>query len=147
MEIIRGKDGLRPQELIALYDSSGWGKASDYTPEWVSRSIENTTVIVQSRANGRLVEILRAFSDGVSTNHLSEILVHPAFRGQGIGTALMQAFLAGQPPTSLWVVGFEENIGFFERFGLKRRELLRAWSASSKDWKTALESLNPADAR
>lgn len=60
---------------------------------------------------------------------------------------MMQAFLAGQPPTSLWVVGFEENIGFFERFGLKRRELLRAWSASSKDWKTALESLNPAVAR
>ncbi|WP_419187090.1 GNAT family N-acetyltransferase [Allomeiothermus silvanus] len=63
--------------------------------------MENTTIIVQSRANGRLVGILRAFSDGVSTTHLSEILVHPAFRGQGIGTALMQAFLAGQPPTSL----------------------------------------------
>ncbi len=60
----------------------------------------------------------------MSTTHLSEILVHLAFRGQGIGSALVRAFLADQPPTSLWVVGFEENSGFFERFGLKRRELL-----------------------
>ncbi|MBO1438772.1 GNAT family N-acetyltransferase [Meiothermus sp. CFH 77666] len=140
MDIRIGAEDLQPEELIALYEDSGWGKALEYRPEMVKTAIEKADLVLQARVQKRLVGYLSAFSDGVSSTHLDVLLVHPAFRGRGIGTALMRTFLNHLAPTSLWVLGFEENAGFFERFGLKQRPVLRAWSASSTEWKGVVAS-------
>ncbi len=140
MDIRIGAEGLQPEELIALYEVSGWGKTSQYQPEMVKMAIANADLVLQARVRERLVGYLSAFSDGGSSTHLDVLLVHPAFRGCGIGSALMRTFLNHLAPTPLWVLGFEENTGFFERFGLKQRPVLRAWSASSTEWKGVVAS-------
>lgn len=144
MQIVSGRAQLTAEEVIDLYDASGWGRRSDYLPESIGKALANTQILIQARLNHRLVGLLRAFSDGVLTTHLSEILVHPAFRGQGVGTALMRALLSQHPITALYVDSFPENQRFFEKFGLRRRDLLRSMSASGYEWKEALSSIGEA---
>ena len=83
--------GVSDAEALALYKSVGW---SAYTrdPELLVRAIRNSTFVVTARnPDGELVGLARAVSDDATICYLQDILVDPAFRGSGVGRALLEA--------------------------------------------------------
>jgi len=72
--------------------------------------------------------LLRAFTDGVFVTWLGECAVAEAYRKQGVGTALMKAFLEKFAHTAIYLEAFTENRQFLERRGLRENTRLAAFS-------------------
>ncbi len=71
-----------------------------------------------------------ALRDGTTLAVLSDVYVHPAARGVGVGEAMMEFVLAWcedrgcRGIDAIALPGMRETKNFFERFGLKARQLV-----------------------
>lgn len=83
----------RRHELLALYRSAGWD-AYTQDPAALEAAIDGSTFVVTARAEGELVGLARAISDGVSIAYVQDLLVAPGSRRSGVGSALLAAVLA-----------------------------------------------------
>ena len=74
--------------------------------------------VVVAASNGAVVGFARALTDGLANGYLSMVVVAPAFRGQGIGRALVQR-LIGEDEQLTWVLraGREGAQAFFAKLG------------------------------
>ncbi len=80
------------ESLLALYASVGWA-AYTRDPAGLARAAANSTYVVSAWAGEELVGLARCLSDDVSIMYLQDILVHPAWQGQGVGRRLLTACL------------------------------------------------------
>jgi ribosomal protein S18 acetylase RimI-like enzyme len=114
---------LPPEQLEALYSSVGW---EAYLKDGVGsllKAIENSTFVVSAWYQKRLVGLARVMSDEVSIFYLQDILVDPAFQGQGIGSRLMKHCLARFDHVRMGVLmtdDREDQGRFYRRFGFIR---------------------------
>lgn len=115
----------RADELVALYDTWEWW--TDRDVEAVTTAVENSTVVVGLERTGgdtdggTLVASARVVSDGVYYARLYDVVVHEAYRGQGLGERLVRETaehpaIAGVEAVSLGcepdLVEFYEDSGF-----------------------------------
>ena len=76
-------------ELVDLYESVGW---SAYTrqPEVLAQAVRNSSFVVAARDDrGQLLGLARAISDDSTICYVQDVLVRPAWQGNGIGRALL----------------------------------------------------------
>lgn len=81
------------EELLELYSSVGW---SSYTqkPENLVAMCEGSNYLACARDGaGRLVGLVRTVGDGVTITYIQDLLVHPDFQKQGVGSKLLDAAL------------------------------------------------------
>jgi GNAT superfamily N-acetyltransferase len=112
-------DLLRPraEELLALFHAAGWGGDSCATLE---ASIAAYPCTVCARDNeGQLVGYLSAFSDEVMSTLLGELVVHPAWRRQGIASSLLTALEARYPRAPIYVKALGDSKHFYKTAGFK----------------------------
>lgn len=77
------------------------------------------TINISAWDEERLVGSVRILTDGYLFSTIPEIVVHPAYRSRGIGSALMK--LATEiAPTGLFFGAKSGNERFFERLGFKK---------------------------
>ncbi len=107
-------------ELASLLGSVGFGSASDYDEESLSRSISGSAFAAYALdSTGKLVGYLSALSDGVFTAFVDMVIVHPSFQKEGIGKALVETVekhFAGIP---IYVMPFDDQKVFFEKQGYR----------------------------
>jgi GNAT superfamily N-acetyltransferase len=65
---------------------------------------------------GVQVGFARVTSDGISMAYLADLFVHPDFRGQGIGKAIMAAVLS-LGPDFRWMLHTNDAHGLYRQFG------------------------------
>jgi GNAT superfamily N-acetyltransferase len=81
---------ITPEEYCRLMESAGWG--SGYDLEAVIRSINAYPFVAYARDHsGEVIGYISAFSDGVFSTMLGELVVAPKVQGYGIGRALLNA--------------------------------------------------------
>ncbi|QFU07470.1 Acetyltransferase (GNAT) family protein [Rhodobacteraceae bacterium THAF1] len=87
------KDGDIPivGEYLELREAAGLPRA---TPAAAAKGLSGGLHCVTARDGARLVGILRIVGDGGLTVSLTDLAVHPDWRGQGIGRGLMQRAMA-----------------------------------------------------
>jgi len=74
------------ESVLALYRVQGWwGPSTDRDRDLAAAIIRGSHCFVIAGAQGRLVGMGRALSDGVSDAYIQDVVVDPAFRGRGIG--------------------------------------------------------------
>ncbi len=85
-------EDLRPDEVVALYDSVGW---SAYTkrPDVLMAALAGSTAILAAREDNLLIGLARVVSDGASICYLQDIIVHPEHQRRGIGRELVRRIL------------------------------------------------------
>ncbi|CAG0981931.1 N-acetylglutamate synthase [Anaerolineae bacterium] len=106
-------DGLRG----GFFD--GWG--SPPTPETHLQILRGSFAVVLALDGDRVVGFITAVSDGVSAAYLPHLEVLPAYRGQGIGTALARQML--EKLNHLYMIDLicdADLQPFYERLGLRR---------------------------
>jgi spermidine synthase len=77
--------------ILALYRMQGWwGPSGERDPEMAGAMIRGSHCFAVAEAEGRIIGMGRALSDGVSDAYIQDVVVDPAFRGRGIGSRIVE---------------------------------------------------------
>ena len=77
------------RDIVAVYTSAGWWK-EEYDAMAIPQLVESSFCFFTAQeADGRIVGMGRALSDGVSVAYIQDFAVLPQARGMGIGSALI----------------------------------------------------------
>jgi ribosomal protein S18 acetylase RimI-like enzyme len=103
----------------ALSTAAGWvtlqERPTDGLQAW-TRSWPALVVVHKEQVIG----FLRAISDGIVTTYVAELLVAPAWRQEGLATALLEAAQRLVPGSRLDLLATGASRGFYERLGFRR---------------------------
>jgi GNAT superfamily N-acetyltransferase len=115
------EDQIEPDEVIELYRVNGWSSAEK--PEKLIPALKNSDSLVTARISGKLVGIGNAISDGSLVVYYPHLLVHPDYKGKGIGRSIMAllqqryaSFHQQMLTADVDAIGFYKSLGF-ERAG------------------------------
>ena len=108
------------EKILSLYKSVGWANYTKH-PDVLKNAFENSLSIFAAYDNEELVGIIRVVGDGYSIIYIQDLLVHPNYQRQKIGTQLLQAVL-DKYKTVFQIVLLTDNtpktISFYQSFGL-----------------------------
>lgn len=79
-------------KLRSLYSSVGWSAYTDDL-DILERAISNSLSVITAWHNNDLVGVIRVVGDGYTILYIQDILVHPDYQNQNIGTYLMNKIL------------------------------------------------------
>ena len=90
--ILKEYTGYNEEEILGLYASLGWTNYTD-KPEMLRNAYLNSLKIYGAYVDDKLIGIIRAVGDGFSVLFIQDLLVHPDFQRNGIGTLLLKRML------------------------------------------------------
>lgn len=110
-------------EFSRLRAAVGWGKIDERT---VEIGLRNSLYSVCAKVGQEVVGCCRLVGDGAMKIYVEELMIHPDYQRQGIGTELMQAIMVYLRKTygKGCTVGLFSNKGldaYYARFGFDRR--------------------------
>ncbi len=110
--------------VVALYESVGW---TSYLrrPGLLREAWAHSLKTLTAHDGDTLAGVIRAVGDGVSILYIQDVIVHPAYQRQGLGTRLMQEMLDCYPDVNQVVLLTDDTEGtlrFYEAAGLMRAE-------------------------
>ena len=107
--------------IVALYQAGGWWEESEQARAVLPRLVKGSFCFMVARAaDGRLVGMGRAISDGVSDAYIQDVVVLPELRGRGIGHELVARLTAFCEERHLEWIGLVAQPGttrFYEKLG------------------------------
>ena len=125
MKKITYSELMTPEEYNALRVSVDW---REITPEQAKRGLENTTFLVVARDDEKIVGMGRVLFDYGYTAYIGDVIVHPEYQGQGIGTHIVKSLLdqtmdaACEGERIMFILGAAKGKEqFYEKFGFKMR--------------------------
>ena len=110
---------IEENEVISLYRANEWSSADK--PKQLLAALRNSHTLVTARANGKLVGVGNAITDGHLVVYYPHMLVHLLHHGKGIGRKMMEAMLSvysGFHQQMLTADG--EAIAFYQTLGFER---------------------------
>lgn len=111
------------EDFVRLRAACGWGEiALDIAERSLSAGLFNVTV----RQGDRLAGIGRVVGDGVLYFYVQDVIVHPEFRGRGVGRMIVEALLdevlrCAPYGATIGLMSAHGKEGFYEKFGFTRR--------------------------
>ena len=90
----------------------------DYDEEKTAEALQKT-INFTAYKDDQLIGCVRVLSDGYFFGTITEILVHPDYQRQGIGSQLMQ-LVAAHTPTRLYFGAQPEAEAFYEKNGCQK---------------------------
>jgi GNAT superfamily N-acetyltransferase len=102
----------------ALSTAEGWTTPRERPVESLSAWRASWPAII-AEAHGQSVGFLRAISDGAVTTYVAGLLIAPAWRGRGVGRALLGACQALVPSTRLDLLSEPDAVAFYSRLGFR----------------------------
>ena len=118
---IREYDAYDEREILPLYASVGWTAYTD-RPDVLRKGFENSLLCLAAYEGDRMIGLVRAVGDGQTVVLIQDILVHPAYQRQGVGTRLMDALLKRFPHVrqiQLLTDDTPKTVSFYESLGFK----------------------------
>ena len=116
------KKDLPPEQLHRLFRAVGWSDGSE-TEDMKSKfslPFIGSTLVVSAWEGERLVGAVRVLSDGIFHSVIYDLLVDPAYQGNGIGRELVRRCLDRYPDAEWSLQTTEDVAGFYEKLGLQR---------------------------
>ena len=113
------EDAITTDEVIELYAANQWSSASK--PVQLMSALRGSHSLATARADGKLVGLANAISDGSLVVYFPHLLVHPAWHRQGVGRQLMTAMLARYDGFhQLMLTADGDAVSFYEALGFSR---------------------------
>lgn len=102
--------------LADLRQAVGWNRMEDCCRSSLMTSYYHIAVY----ENDALIAYIDCVSNGVTDAYIQDLLVHPDFQGNGIGTELMNRMIVFLKSRRIFMISviFEESLrSFYKRFG------------------------------
>ena len=123
--MIRFTDDITPEEYMELRRKVGW---VEFPAEEAKACVENAYFVLCVRDGDRAVGVVRLLWDGGYVAFLSDLVVDPAYQGQGIGRKLVEAVIRRirddmEPgyKVKLTLNSSKGKEPFYEKFGFRAR--------------------------
>ena len=79
------------EEIVELYKCAGWWQESPEARKVIPAMIRGSYCFMVARSlDGQIIGMARVISDGHSDAYVQDVVVLPAYRGQGIGRELVR---------------------------------------------------------
>ena len=93
--IVEGAENMSIEDIARLLGMTYW--ANHRTLAQIEKSVRHSACYgIRIEGEGTLVGFARVISDYATTYYLCDVIVDPAFRGRGLGTALV-GFIESRP--------------------------------------------------
>ena len=116
--IVHGADTMDPVDIVRLLRCTYW---ADQRPvEQIEKSVRNSSCYGVYLEEAGLVGFARVISDYATTYYLCDVVIDPAYRHRGLGTALVSHILS--LPEYAGLRGFlvtRNAHGLYEKFGFR----------------------------
>ncbi|MFD0769016.1 GNAT family N-acetyltransferase [Bacillus sp. CGMCC 1.60114] len=125
MEIELSETNPRKDDFIRLHQTTGWNAKGLYTYEQLYSAICNSWYCVSIYHNKNLIGFGRIISDGIYQTLICDVMVHPEYQNQGIGTKVMKTLLEKCNEEGIkWVQLFSAKgkQNFYKKLGFLERE-------------------------
>ena len=94
-KIVEGAENMRLEDIVRLLRMTYW--AEKRPTEQIGKSVRNSSCYgVCPEGSDALVGFARVISDYATTYYLCDVVVDPAYRGRGLGKALI-SYIEAQP--------------------------------------------------
>ncbi len=102
---------------------------TDLTQETVEKTAKHSSLVVGCYRDGVQTGYLRVVSDTVRFAYLADVIVDEAYRGKGIGRAMVKYALEhpDYATVSRWMLATRDAHGVYEGFGFKPLEKPESW--------------------
>ena len=116
--IVHGADTMDPGDIVRLLRCTYW--ADQRTVEQIEKSVRNSSCYGVYLEEAGLVGFARVISDYATTYYLCDVVIDPAYRHRGLGTALVSHILS--LPEYAGLRGFlvtRDAHGLYEKLGFR----------------------------
>ncbi len=123
---LRNSKRVPPAELKRLFRESGWTEdIVRYSPSRVRKLLRQSHLVLTAWDDKKMVGFASVVSDGTLCGLVQNLLVHPRYRGRGLGTRLLRhltRFMRRQGVTFLYALGGRgpQVRTFLNRAGFRR---------------------------
>ena len=109
-----------------LFETTGWNRQYRASREELYQAISNSWYVQSAYHKSELVGFGRVVSDGILYALICDLIVKPAYQGQGIGSALLNRLIdrcRSQQLRVLWLFSAKDKSAFYKKFGFLERPI------------------------
>ncbi len=128
----RDDKDLPKDDLLTLYRAADWSSAEK--PDQLHRGMRNSHSLVTAWDGDRLVGLANAISDGHLVVYYPHVVVHPDYRGRGVGRGMMARLMRkyeGFHQHS--ILADPRSVGFFQRCSFQQSPCAAMWIYDADD--------------
>ncbi|WP_223786899.1 GNAT family N-acetyltransferase [Marinicella meishanensis] len=107
-------------DFFALFQTTGWNQAYQATPQDLEQALHDSWYTASAYQNGELIGFGRVLSDGVLYAMIYDLIVHPDFQNQGLGSQLLNRLIAACQQANIRAIQLfsaHGKVPFYERRG------------------------------
>jgi len=82
-----------PEEYYKLFLTTNWNEEYCFTREEIEQSIRNIWYMISAYEGKELIGTGSILSDGIHHAFIVNMIVHPGYQNQGIGTTILRLLL------------------------------------------------------
>lgn len=114
--IYRINEPVSAKQIADLRQCVGWNRMESAYKNPIMTSYAHIAVY----DNDQLIGYIDSVSNGVTDAYIQDLMIHPDYQGQGIGTELMNRMIAYLKEKRIFMISvvYEEALrGFYKKFG------------------------------
>lgn len=111
-------------DYFQLFNTTGWNKSYQASQTELQKAIEQSWFIVCAYQDNQLVGVGRVVSDGVLYAMIYDLIVHPDFQKQGIGSRLLNHCLQACEQAnirSIQLFSAKGKVEYYQKRGFVKR--------------------------
>lgn len=124
MEILYKNEKPDKNAFFKLYETTGWNLKFGFDEEELAVAVGNSYFLVCAYNESQLIGFGRLISDGIYQTFIGDMIVHPDFQHNGIGSHILSLLLEKCRADGLkWIqlTSAKGKSGFYKKFGFTDR--------------------------
>ncbi|PSL40322.1 acetyltransferase (GNAT) family protein [Planomicrobium soli] len=112
------------EAFFALFETTGWNAKYNFTPDNLAKAVRNSYFMVCAYSGAQLIGTGRIISDGIYQTLIADMIVHPDYQQQGIGSEILTMLIAKcqrDGMKQIQLASAKGKIGFYKKYGFEAR--------------------------
>lgn len=112
------------EAFFSLFETTDWNAKYSFTANDLEIAVSNSYFIVCAYSGVQLVGTGRIISDGIYQTLIGDMIVHPDYQNQGIGSEILAMLIAKcqkDGMKQIQLTSAKGKMGFYKKFGFEAR--------------------------
>ena len=113
-------------EYWYLFQTTGWNEDYHFTQQDLENAIKNSWFSNSLYDSDKLIGFGRVIADGVHHALIVDLIIHPDYQGQGLGSKLLERLVAKCTDAKIrdiQLFAAKDKFRFYEKLGFEKRPL------------------------